>query len=87
MSKNTTKTNPNATTRPPKVAASGGAAAEPVPAVTIRRKIEATPEELFDAWLDPESVVEWMRPNGIPSRAASRSASRSVCSRLARGTD
>ncbi len=33
------------------------------PAVTVRREIEATAEELFDAWLDAESLGRWMRPN------------------------
>lgn len=35
-----------------------------VPAVTVRREIEASADELFDAWLDPESLAEWMRPAG-----------------------
>jgi uncharacterized protein YndB with AHSA1/START domain len=33
--------------------------------VTVRRKYEATAEELFDAWLDPQSLAAWMRPGGI----------------------
>ena len=28
----------------------------------ITRKIAATPDELYDAWTDPESVMEWMIP-------------------------
>ena len=40
------------------------------PAVTVRRVIDASAEELFDAWLDPASVAEWMRPNGIDRTAA-----------------
>lgn len=31
-------------------------------AITVRRTIEASAEELFDAWLDPESLAAWMRP-------------------------
>ena len=38
--------------------------------VTVRRAIAASAEELFDAWLDPESVAEWMRPNGIDRTSA-----------------
>jgi uncharacterized protein YndB with AHSA1/START domain len=33
--------------------------------VTVRREIAASPEDLFDAWLDPESLGTWMRPGGI----------------------
>lgn len=36
-----------------------------LPSVTVRRTIEASAEELFDAWLDPEAVADWMRPAGI----------------------
>jgi uncharacterized protein YndB with AHSA1/START domain len=34
-------------------------------AVTVRREIAATAEELFDAWLDAQSLGTWMRPRGI----------------------
>jgi uncharacterized protein YndB with AHSA1/START domain len=30
--------------------------------IVVRREIEATAEELFDAWLDPASLSEWMSP-------------------------
>ncbi|MDX2145083.1 MAG: SRPBCC domain-containing protein [Rhodospirillaceae bacterium] len=36
------------------------------PTLTVEREIEATAEELFDAWLDPESLAVWMRPGDIP---------------------
>jgi uncharacterized protein YndB with AHSA1/START domain len=32
-------------------------------ALTVRREIAATPEELFDAWLDAESLGQWLRPS------------------------
>jgi uncharacterized protein YndB with AHSA1/START domain len=35
------------------------------PSITVRRLIEASAEELFDAWLDPESIAAWMRPGTI----------------------
>ena len=35
-----------------------------VDGVTVRRKIEACAEELFDAWLDAERLASWMRPAG-----------------------
>ena len=30
--------------------------------IVVRRTIPATVEELFDAWLDPESLAQWMLP-------------------------
>ncbi len=41
------------------------AAAKATTAVIVRRMIAATPEDLFDAWLDPEALGIWMRPEGI----------------------
>ena len=34
-------------------------------AVTVRREIAASAEELFDAWLDARSLGTWLRPRGI----------------------
>jgi uncharacterized protein YndB with AHSA1/START domain len=34
-------------------------------AVTVRREIAATAEELFDAWLDAQSLETWLKPRGI----------------------
>lgn len=31
-------------------------------AVVVRRTISASPEMLFDAWLDPIALTQWMRP-------------------------
>jgi uncharacterized protein YndB with AHSA1/START domain len=35
--------------------------------VVIRRQIQATRQELFDAWTDPEGMREWMCPGNIVS--------------------
>jgi uncharacterized protein YndB with AHSA1/START domain len=32
--------------------------------VTVRRVIDAPAEELFDAWLDPQSLATWLKPGG-----------------------
>jgi uncharacterized protein YndB with AHSA1/START domain len=34
-------------------------------AVVVRRTIAASAFDLFDAWLDPEALAEWMRPGTI----------------------
>ena len=35
--------------------------------VVVRRRIAATQEELFDAWIDPEGMREWMCPGDVIS--------------------
>jgi uncharacterized protein YndB with AHSA1/START domain len=35
--------------------------------LVIRRRIAATPEELFDAWTDPGGMRDWMCPGNIVS--------------------
>jgi uncharacterized protein YndB with AHSA1/START domain len=35
--------------------------------VEIRRLIRATPEELFDAWIDPDGMRTWMCPGDVVS--------------------
>ena len=39
-------------------------AGQPATQLTVRREIAATAEELFDAFLDAESLGEFMRPGG-----------------------
>lgn len=35
------------------------------PRVRIRRRIEATPPEVFEAWTDAEGMRQWMRPGDM----------------------
>ncbi len=46
------------------------AAVQAAAAVVVRRMITASPEELFDAWLDAEALGIWMRPTGIRHTSA-----------------
>lgn len=39
-----------------------------VPVVTVRRKIKASAEQLFDAWLDPVGLADWMRPCSVSTK-------------------
>ncbi len=41
-----------------------------VPTITISRTIAAPAQRIFDAWLDPAALAQWMRPcSGIPTPA------------------
>ena len=35
--------------------------------VVIRRTIDATPEQVFQAWVDPQMIEEWWGPEGFRS--------------------
>ena len=39
--------------------------------IVVKRTIPATVDELFDAWLDPESLAQWMHP-GTTARSRMR---------------
>ncbi len=34
--------------------------------ITFRRSFEASREDVFDAWTDPESIKQWWDPTGTP---------------------
>jgi uncharacterized protein YndB with AHSA1/START domain len=40
------------------------------PVVRIVRRLPASPDEVFDAWTDADSIAEWMRAGGIRSVVA-----------------
>jgi uncharacterized protein YndB with AHSA1/START domain len=42
-----------------------------VGSITVRRTIEASADEIFDAWLDAESLAAWMQP-GATLRTTAR---------------
>ncbi|MBC3875189.1 SRPBCC family protein [Undibacterium flavidum] len=33
-----------------------------VPSITVKRKIAAPAQQVFEAWLNPEFLAQWMRP-------------------------
>jgi uncharacterized protein YndB with AHSA1/START domain len=45
-------------------------ASESDTSLRITRRIHATPDELFDAWTDPESVRVWMCPGDVKEARA-----------------
>jgi uncharacterized protein YndB with AHSA1/START domain len=38
--------------------------------LVVRRTIDASAEELYDAWLDPEALAQWMLPKEVTATAA-----------------
>jgi uncharacterized protein YndB with AHSA1/START domain len=39
--------------------------------ITFKRKLDASPETVFDAWTQPEQISEWWDPDGAPLRDCS----------------
>jgi uncharacterized protein YndB with AHSA1/START domain len=35
------------------------------PFIEVVREFEATPDQVFRAWTEPELVAQWLRPNGL----------------------
>jgi uncharacterized protein YndB with AHSA1/START domain len=42
-----------------------------VAALVVRRRIRASPEQLFEAWTDPVQLVKWWGPQGVECAEAS----------------
>jgi len=47
------------------MATATAASAELSTTLTMTRRFEATPQRVFEAWLDPEQVALWMGPRGF----------------------
>ena len=39
-----------------------------IPTVTVKRTIDAPAQRIFDAWLDPAALAEWMRPRSAQNK-------------------
>ncbi len=35
------------------------------PSLTIKRRLNATPERVFSAWTEPEKIMRWFGPSGV----------------------
>ena len=44
------------------------------PSLTIKRRFNAPPEKVFQAWTDPEKVKRWMGPGEITTASATSDA-------------
>ena len=40
------------------------------PSLTLKRRLDATPEKVFAAWTDPEKIVKWFGPDSGPVHQA-----------------
>ncbi len=43
-------------------ATTSAAAATPKPALTLKRRLNAPPEKVYEAWTDPEKIIHWFGP-------------------------
>ena len=48
----------------------GTSAINPVLRITVPRRIEASPEEVFDAWAEPDLFRRWLEPHRAILRKA-----------------
>jgi uncharacterized protein YndB with AHSA1/START domain len=40
------------------------------PSLTLKRRLKATPDKVFAAWIDPEKIKHWMGPGEIKALSA-----------------
>ena len=50
--------------------ASTAASAAVNPSLTIKRRLNAPPEKVYAAWIDPEKVLKWFGPDAGPVKQA-----------------
>jgi uncharacterized protein YndB with AHSA1/START domain len=41
------------------------------PSLTLKRRLEASPQAVYDAWTDPKKIVKWFGPDNGPVEHAS----------------
>lgn len=41
------------------------------PSLTIKRRLNATPAEVFEAWTDPELLMQWFGPENVVTQEVS----------------
>lgn len=46
-------------------------AVAPRPSLTLKRRLNASPEKVYAAWTDPEKIVKWFGPDSGPVKHAS----------------
>jgi uncharacterized protein YndB with AHSA1/START domain len=49
---------------------SAGSTSRYVAALVVRRTINASAQQLFDAWTDPSQLVQWWGPEGVKCKSA-----------------
>ena len=40
------------------------------PSLTLKRRLNAAPEKVFDAWTDPKKIVKWFGPGAVKTLEA-----------------
>src|SRR5262249_46309789 len=40
------------------------------PSLTLKRRLNAAPEKVYEAWTDPEKIVRWFGPDAGPVKSA-----------------
>jgi uncharacterized protein YndB with AHSA1/START domain len=40
------------------------------PSLTLKRRLDASPEKVYEAWTDPEKILKWFGPDAGPVKSA-----------------